>query len=144
MPKQTVRVKGQDVEVPRISRIRVVWMSFNGWKSGPVCRAVNVGSVFNFNRLFEISDKSPKLSFDILLGDGSVTVKFVVERHLLLEIALFEIVRLLLKLLEGVQTSFFKSELAVADKASRAVPFDSVWLALQWRIKAARVVSMIA
>jgi hypothetical protein len=63
--------------------------------------------------------------------------------HLPLEISLLEVVRLLLELLQGIEAALFKSELAIANKATWTIPL-SVRLALEGRIKTCAMISMIA
>lgn len=62
-------------------------------------RAMDIGSVLDLNRLFQVGNQSPKLSLNILLGDRSMAVELVVEWHLLLKVTLLEVVCLLLELL---------------------------------------------
>ena len=62
--------------------------------------AMNVGSVFDLNSLLKVSNQSPKLRLNVFFGNRSMAIELMVKRHLLLKIALLEVVGFLLELLE--------------------------------------------
>ncbi len=104
---------------------------------------MNIGTVFNFNSLFQTGHESPELSFDIILRHGSRAIEDGVKRHLVLEVAFLEVRRLLLKLLERIDSALFKAEIAITNEASRTMPIV-VGLVCNLRIQAAHVIAMIA
>lgn len=106
-------------------------------------RTVNVGAILDFDCLLQVGNQPPKLLFDIIFGDRPVTVEDGVEGHLVFEIALLEVGRLLLELLQRIQPTFLETELAVADKTSGAVPLV-FWFDLDGWIEASAVVAMVA
>lgn len=133
----------QQVEIPRIRRVRIVGLLLNGGKARTMSRAVNVGTILDFDGLLNIGNETPKFGLNILFGDGTVAAENRVEWHLLLEVALLEVCRLLLELLERIQTTLFEAVLAVANQASGAVPLG-FGLVLEGRIEARAVIGVVA
>jgi hypothetical protein len=115
MPKETLRVQRQYVEVPRIGGIRVVWVSLDGWETRTMCGTVNIGSVFDLDGFFQVGDQPPELLLDIILGDRPMAVENRIDRHLVLEVSLLKVGSLLLELLERVESSVFESELVISN-----------------------------
>jgi hypothetical protein len=76
---------------------------------------VYIGAVFNLDRFFDVGNKPPEFSFDVIFRNRSNTVENRVKRHAVLEVALFEVRSLFLELLKRIETTLFKSELTVAD-----------------------------
>jgi hypothetical protein len=106
-------------------------------------RGMNISAIFDFDCLLQASHKSPELSLNIVFGDWSGAIEDRVKWHLVLEVALLEICRLLLELLERVDTALLKTKLAIADETSRAMPVV-VGLLRDLRIEAIHVIAIVA
>ena len=63
-------------------------------------RTVYIGAVFYFHSLFDTGDEFPELPLNIVFNDRPATIKYRVVRHSVLEIALLEVGRFLLELLQ--------------------------------------------
>jgi hypothetical protein len=83
---------------------------------------MNISTVFNLDGLFQAGHESPEFSLDVILSDGSRAIEDWIERHLILKVAFLEIRRLLLELLKRVDTTFFETEIAIANKTSWTMP----------------------
>jgi len=104
---------------------------------------VDVCAILDLDRFLYIGDQTPELALDVVLGDRTVTVEDRVEWHLVLEVPLLEVVGLLLELLERVETALLESELAIAYKTPRAVPFR-VRFEAKRRIQASTMIGVVA
>lgn len=135
-------MKRQEVEVPGIRRIRIVWMLLDGRETRPMGGTMNVSAVFYLDGFFNVGDEAPKFRLDIFLGHRAMAIKHRVKGHLLLEVTLLEVGSFLLELPERVEATFFKAVLTIADKASGTVPFG-VGLVLQGWIEARTMVGVI-
>ena len=96
-------------------------------------RTVYIGTILYFHSLFDTSDEFPKLPLNIVFNDRSATIKYRVVRHSVLEVALLEVGRFFLELLERIQSTFLKSELAIPNKTAGTIPF-AVGFGLEGRL----------
>jgi hypothetical protein len=91
-------VEREQIEIPRIGRVRVVGIFLDGRKSGAVGRTVNVGAILYFHGLLQVGNQTPKLVLHVVFRYWPMTVEYGIERHLVREIGLFEVGGLLLEL----------------------------------------------
>jgi len=122
MPEQAFGMKREYVEIPGVGRVWVVGVPLDGREARAMGSTVYVCAVFHLDGLLQIGNQPPELVLDIILGDWPVAIQHRVYWHLVLEIGLLELGRLLLELLERVQPALLEAELAIADKASWAIP----------------------
>ena len=103
---------------------------------------MDVSTILNFNGLFQAGHKSPEFSLNIVFGNGSRAIEDGIEWHLILKVAFLEIGGLLLELLQGINSTFLESKLAIANETPRAVPVI-VWLMGDGRIEAVHMIAVI-
>ena len=143
MAEEGVRGVREDVEIPRVGSVRIAWVLLNGRESASVRSGVNICSVFNFDRLGEVAHGCPKFALHVIFRHRPLRIGDGIERHLVREVRLLEVVRLLLELLERINASFFETEFACADETARTVPIVSRD-ALDGRVKTVSMVTSIA
>ena len=143
VPEQRLWMQWQDIEVPKVGGIWVGRIALGCWEARTMRSTVDVGSVFYLHGFLDTCDQAPELAFDIVLCDGSRAVEHGIERHPIFEISLLKVRGLFLECLERVETTFFETELAIADKASWAIPLRS-GAGLEWRVNTRTMVGKIA
>lgn len=104
---------------------------------------MDIGTIFDFDRFCEVSNRLPELTFNIVLSHGSRFVGDRIKGCLVSEVALLEVVGSFLELLQRVDASFLEPKLARANEASRTMPVMSR-NPFNWRVETVAMIASVA
>lgn len=106
------------------------------------CR-VYIGTILYFNSLCEVLNQPPELLLNLIFRWLFVGVGDRVKDSFAGKVGLFEVLRLLLELLQRVDTAFFKAKFTCTNEAPRTVPVICR-NTTNWRVKTISMISIVA
>lgn len=136
-------MKGEVVQIPRVSGIGIKRVCFDSRKPAAMSRRMDICTIFDFHGFRQALDQPPELALYVVFRFHSSTIEDWVERHLWREVVLLKIVGLFLELLERIDAAFLESIFTRAYEAFRTVPIE-VRNRIERRIKAVFVITQIA
>jgi len=104
---------------------------------------MDVSTILDLDSLLQTSNETPELSLNVVFRDRPRAIKYWIERHLILEVALLEVGSLFLELFERIDATLLESKLAITDETSRAMPIV-IWSVDEWRLETIHVIAIVA